>query len=339
MFPLRSALVRLVVFLGFALLLSPPPAEGGSPSGEGERILAQTRELLDAERPDAALEAVGPLLTRQPDHAEGLLLRSTAHFMLGDVEAGRRDLERSLELDPGQRQAWLNRAALDLAEERLDEALEALERARDLDPAAPENDLNIGAVRLLKGELAAASRSFERYLERHADSADAYYLVASNYAMAGYAALAVQSLRRAIAIDERSRLRARTDPNFTALEDHPSFQEVLAERTYTPPPGAYLSERTYGAAYDGREGKFLGAVIDALHFSGEPFESRVEVTADWAVVWGEIRLEVSRRDAGRTAVQLSTSAGGLSPAEWRRRAARLLDEIGARLDERGLTRD
>ena len=35
---------------------------------------------------------------------------------MNEMEAGRRDLRRALEIDPGLRQGWLNRAALDLAD-------------------------------------------------------------------------------------------------------------------------------------------------------------------------------------------------------------------------------
>ena len=70
--------------------------------------------------------------------------------MLGDMEPGRRDLDRALELDPELRQGWLNRAALAVAEERYADAVAAFRRAEALDPAAPENDLNVGTAQLLQ---------------------------------------------------------------------------------------------------------------------------------------------------------------------------------------------
>jgi tetratricopeptide (TPR) repeat protein len=137
----------------------------------------------------------------QPGDAEALLLRATAQLMEGDSVAGRRDLEKALAADPALRQGWLTLGALAVAERSWDEALVAFRRAEALEPEAADNDLNIGAVELLAGDLEAASRRFARYLEGGGADANGYYLVAKNYALAGYEALD----RRAPATGDRAR--------------------------------------------------------------------------------------------------------------------------------------
>ena len=311
-----------MLLLAVPLLAALPAAAQGADSS-----LAQAQELLDAQRPTQALSLLNRVLQRDGDNAEALLLRSSAHFMLGDMEPGRRDLDRALELDPELRQGWLNRAALAVAEERYADAVAAFRRAEALDPAAPENDLNVGTAQLLQGELAPASERFSSYLEGAGDTAEGYYLVASNYALAGYAALAVEHLRGAIERDERTRRRARTDPNFRPLQNNARFRRLMSRDVYEPPAGSHLADATFDAAYRGGRGPLLPAVLDALQLGDRPFDPNVEVTDAWALVWGDVRIKVSDSLGEKGRVQLSAPATAFTPAEWKQVSSDLLTRI------------
>jgi tetratricopeptide (TPR) repeat protein len=292
--------------------------------------VARAQELIDAGRAAEALALLEKHRGRDPEDGRALLLRSTAHILLGDNEAGRRDLDRALELDPNLRQGWLNRAALDIAEERYERALAALETAERLDPAAPDNHLNLGAVLLFSGRVSEAAERFGRYLAA-TDSAHAYYLVASNYASRGYAALAVEHLARAIQIEEASRLSARTDPNFLPIAETDAYRRLLAADPPRPQPGAYFDSRRFGSPYDGAGGPLLSAVLSALQLAGEPFDARVEVTERWAVIWGDLRIEVRSTAAGEGLVEVSAPAERITPEDWSKRSEALFQRIQARL--------
>ncbi len=321
-----------------ATLLVALLAPAGAVAAEGGD-LGRAAELIDAGDTGAALALLDRLIAARPTAGEAYHLRSTVRFMMGDLENGRRDLDRSLELDPGLRDAWMSRAALDISEENYERALEALLRARELDPAAPDNALNIGAVLVLQGKLAEASAEFSAYLERNPASAESYYLVASNYAMAGYAALATEHLARAIQLDERSRLRARTDPNFSGFETNGRFQDLLLNDGYRPPPGAHVAARAYDEPWAANGGRLLAAVIDALQFSGIAFDHRVEVTPGWALIWSDFRIKVAGGAPGKGVVELSAPADRFTPAEWRQRSEELFQQISVRLTSlRGLRR-
>lgn len=326
----RTPHPRIAAVLLAALLAVAPPA-----AADGER-LAKAQRLLDEGRPVAALVEIETVLRRDPDHAEALLLRSTARFMEGRMEEGRADLQRALAADPTLRQAWLNRAGLDIAEERYDAALEALERARELDPAATDNHLNIGAVLLLQGRIEEATGHFERYLAAAGGSAgeeaEAHYLVAKNYAGQGYTRVAVETLRRAVELDEGYRLAARTDPSFQAIASAPDFQRLLETDLHPPAPEDRVVRERYPAAYDGGDGPLLPAVLEALRLAGEPFDPRVEATPEWALIHGELRVKVfdaTSPDAGdgEGVLQISARPAAVPAAAWERRIERVLEAV------------
>lgn len=338
---LRSITLATCLLAGVIAALAPFPLLAANPRGTGQRPpaaatspferVAQARESLTAGDPERALALVAPLLEEQPDHPAALLVRSEANLMLGEIATGRSDLERSLALDPTQRQGWLNLAALEIADQRYDPALVAMRKARELDPGAPENELNLAAVELLAGRLPEASRGFAAYLARNPGSADAAYLVATNYALAGYAGLAAQHLQQAIANDERSRLRARNDPNFSAILGAPQIGKLLTEDSFVAPAGAYFAERSFPSRYAAPDGgPLLQSVLDAVQLAGETYDPRVEITPAWALLWGDLRIKITNRgDQG--VVELSASATAMKPEAWERRSQDLLQRIGAAL--------
>lgn len=337
--PVAGLLGAVAVLL--VLLLIAPTATLAQ-RGDRGRSLDAARRALDVGEPERALELVAPLLEDDADDAQALLLRSTARFVLGDVDVGRADLARTLELDPSLRQAWLNRAGLDIAEGRYDDALEALGRAERLDPEALDNRINIGAVELLAGDLEAATRSFERHIEtarergaHGAELAEAYYLVATNYAGSGYDDQALESLRGAVAADERTRLRVRLDPNFQHLLDNTEVQRLLTTDSHRVPASHHRVSRTFeGAAYAGGQGTLLPAVLDALRDTGERFDARVESTPGWALVWGDFRIEMvdaTGRDGPGGRVELSADPRTMDATAFERRATAIFRAVAQKL--------
>ncbi len=299
--------------------------------------LAQAELLLDQNRPEEALPILDRVLRRRADDARALFLRSTARLQTGDETGGRADLERALELDPGNRDAWLTRAGLEIAAQSYAAALGALVEAEKLDPGAADNDVNIGAVLLLQGNLAAATDRFRRYLAVSPEAAEPYFLVAKNYAGAGFAGLAVDHLRRAVLLDERFRLRARNDPSFAALAGNAGFQELLSTDSYLLPPGAWSTSRSYSAPYTGGEGGLLTAVLDALLTAGDRFDPHVEVTPAWALVWSDVRIKVAPDPAGGGVVELSSPAERFTAVTWRERTEGLFRAVTLQLVRRSRT--
>ena len=299
-------------------------APAQSPSGDAA-TLDRAEALIEEGAAAAALELLEPYLRRNEKSAPALLLRSTARFIEGDRDGGAEDLKRAVRLDPTLRQAWLNLGALRLSEADHQGALEAFERARELDPAAPDNGLNLGTALLLLGRVEEATRLFGEYRAASTEPGPSALMVAKNYALAGYQALAIESLHAAIVADEKLRLHARTDPEFDTLRHSQAFRELLQADLHQPPPGAYQARQLFEVAYE-PSGRALGAVLDALRALGVPFDVRVEVTAQWSVVWSDMRIEVAAAGRG-TALELSAPPGAFTPAEWQRRTRELFDQV------------
>lgn len=325
--------LALFLFVSSLGLATSPWAFAAAPLERPE--IAEAQRLIDEGQPLEALHKLAPLVEGKSPSPEALLLRSTARFMLGDLERGQQELERALALDPTLRQGWLNLGALHVAGEDYAKALAAFEKAETLDPAAADNDLNLGAVRLLLGQLPAAQKRFTAYLAHEegqgaARAAEAHYLVAANYAVAGYSNLTVEELGKAFRLDERFRLRARTDATFDALRTDPAYQQLLQTDFYRPAAGALTAQRSFPVSYAAGEGRLLGAVLDALQEAGAPFDSRVEVTPGWALIWGEMRIKVRDGEDGGV-VEMSAPAGSLTPSQWQQRTTDLLARVAQRL--------
>jgi hypothetical protein len=187
---------------------------------------------------------------------------------------------------------------------------------------------------LLLGRLDEAARSFETYLAAHPTDAQAQYVVARNYAMGGYAGLAISSLQKAVAMDERMRAAARTDANFAALESNPRYQGLLAHDGWRAPLGTRTARRSVPGGYLAGRGPLLQATLDALHALREPYEPRVEVTPEWALLWGAMRIKLSDAPDGGGVVELSAVPGAMSAADWERRSDLLLDSIAVQVAKR-----
>lgn len=321
---MRPRLVRMIIAAIFSFACAALPAQT-TPASE------EIGALLDRGDFESAIPRLDKRLAQNPGDPEALYLRSTAYIMAGDFAAGRRDLERCLDADPERREAWLNLAALELAEEQYPQALEAFRRAEKLDPRAPDNSLNIGATLLLAGDRPAASERFRQYLQANSNDADAFLLVASNYAMAGLGDIAIPLLERAIELNERARLRARRDPNFAALISDSRFEALLDTDSFLPPDDSFQETRTFDVPFSGRDSRVLEATLSALQLAGDPISREIEVTPNWALIWSDVRIKIAAGENGTTLVTATAGPESFSPADWSARTYRLFLGITTQL--------
>lgn len=303
-----------------------------------EEQLRDVQAHLDRGEAEEALALLKRVMKKGKPSAEGLLLRSTALIMTGDTASGFKDLERALEIDPGLRQGWLNLAGLEIAEQRYDAAYEALLRAQQLAPDDPDNHLNLGAVRVLQGRLEDADEHFARYLEAHPVSAEAAYLVASNYALGGFEEEAVRYLQAAVKLDERLRMRARSDDRFVGLQG-PHYRQLLTTDAYVPPAGAHTAAAAFKNPYKREEPDLVYAVLDALRSHGIEYDPAVEANDEWALIWSpRMRIKLFTQNNGTGVVKVSAPADRFTPEEWQRTTQELFRTVFSHLERSAAVR-
>lgn len=322
-FRMRHAVCCAVVLAWWCSMGVATAAEPGSKLSQK---LSRAEALLESGQPESALELLDATLAKGKPNADALLLRSTGRIMMGNVQGGIDDLRRATKVNPKLRQAWLNLAGIEIAQRRFESGYEALLKAQALDPAAADNDLNLGAVLLMLGRQAEASDHFVRYLEQEGSSADAFYSVASNYALAGIAASAVSYLERAVALNERLRLRARSDDRFLSLDD-PAYERLIATDSYRPPADAHTAAAAFAVPYDVDDTRLLYAVLGALRSLQIPYDPQIEATRNWALVWADLRIKVSNQSNGTGVVRLSAPADRYTADSWQRVSQRLFKAV------------
>ena len=309
-----------------SLFLLATPLLAAEPGSKLAEKLSKAQALLEGGRPEAAMEILDGVLARGKPDAEALLLRSSGRIMLGNLSGGIDDLRRATQVDPSLRQAWLNLAGIEIAQRRFESGYEALLEAQKLDPSAPDNDANLGAVLLMLGKSGEASGHFARYLEQEGASADAYYLVASNYALAGMADPAVDHLRQAILLNERLRVRARSDERFLSL-DAPEYDRLVVSDLYQPPADAFTAAAAFKVRYDVQDNRLLYAVLGALRSLQIEYDPAIESTERWALVWADLRIKVTNQSNGTGVVHLSAPADRYTTDSWQRVSQRLFQTI------------
>ena len=316
---------RFIAATALALGLLSPIA-----SAQANSQLTPIQAHLDQGDGQAALDALRPILKRSPKNPEALLARSTAYFLVGELELGSKDLDRALAGDPTLRQGWLTLGALRLSEGNNSGALTAFTKARELDPSANENALNIGAAQLLLGNVDQAKGEFSAYLAAVNNTAEANVLIAKNYALANVLAPATDHAAAAIQADERQRLTMRTDPAFSLALDFPPFQTLLASDSFRPPPGSLTETYVLDTPYETQ--RVAGALIDALSALAIPFDPRVEATPNWALVWSDkLRIKVGPANTSTTRVTLVAPPKSHTRTSWQNLQDRLFGQIAYQL--------
>ncbi len=313
-----SMMSTLLLIVGLSPWLFVADANAQSPQ--------QVQQLLDAEQPGLALDMLSRMIKGKKPTAEQLMLRGTARLMLGEIKAGATDLEKSLAKDPTLRQSWVNLGGLEIAEGNYDAAEKAFRKAYQLAPDLPDSHLNLGAALMLLRRGGEAEPHFEQYLKLEGGSAEAQYLVATNYAIGDVEHLAIKALEAAIAQDEKMRLRARRDSRFVAL-DSLEYRVLLNTDNYQPPPGSHQVEAAFRQPYNQQDGELLYAVLEALRSLGISYDPEVEAAAKWAIVWGDLRIKLRNQANGTGVVALSAAPSRYSADEFHRLSQRIFQEI------------
>jgi hypothetical protein len=91
-----------------------------------------------------------------------------------------------------------------------------------------------------------------------------------------------------------------------------------------PAAGSLQTSRAFAIAYDASDPRLVNAILDALAALKVPFDRRVEVTPDWALVWADVRIKVRRDAPGQSVVEVSAPPASFTPQAFGKRIEALL---------------
>jgi tetratricopeptide (TPR) repeat protein len=94
-------------------------------------------------------------------------------------------------------------------------------------PISPDQLYTLGVMEHNKANYDAAISYFLQSLEKHPNADYIYYSVAASHAMKGDLAQSIENLRKAVELNEDSRIYAKNDADFAALQSNKEFAELV----------------------------------------------------------------------------------------------------------------
>ncbi len=158
--------------------------------------------------------------TKTTGAALALLEKGIQLIFQKDFKKARSELKALLETYPGE----LDILARARSYIQICEREEAIQRR----PAITTDQLYaLGVLEHNKANYDAAIAYFLKSLENHPNADYIYYSVAASHAMKGDLAKSMENLRKAVELNEDSRIYAKNDADFSALQTQKEFAELI----------------------------------------------------------------------------------------------------------------
>jgi tetratricopeptide (TPR) repeat protein len=268
--------------------------------------LARAREQREGLDLRGALETLAALETLSP---EALSLRSSVYVDLGEPQRALSDLDRGLELAPGDANLLGARARLQYAQGRGRLAEDDVGAALKEDPTHVSSLIVKSSLLTAKGEIEAGLLLLDGLISKHPERADVWSARAAALFRAGKAALALKDIERALAIDPKLgqpySVRAAI---YIARNDTPAAAKAV-ERGLAVDPGSAELWTNCGVIRM-REGN-MGKALEALSRALEIHPGRALALANRGFVNQALgRREEAARDFRAGLEKLGRSAPG-----------------------------
>ena len=183
--------------------------------------------VTERRRPPVIVAPVKPAPPPRPTYDEAAALKAfeAAHreFTRGRFAEARSQFRSLVEKYPSVAEVTARaRTYLSIAEARLRTELSS--------PRDADSLYDRGVIELNRGEYVAAQELFERALKREPDAAHIHYGLAATRARLGAIDTALKSLRRALDLQPKLRIRAQRDHDLNPLRSDPEFDTLVFAR-------------------------------------------------------------------------------------------------------------
>jgi tetratricopeptide (TPR) repeat protein len=202
---------------------APAKARAKTPTKQATKTV-KTAPRRVAARPIARPERKPLPPPPQPTFEEAAAITAfeSAHkeFTRGRFAEARNQFRTLIDKYPGVSEvAARARTYLAVAEARL--------RTELAQPRDADSLYDRGVIELNRGEYVAAQELFERALKREPEAAHIHYGLAATRARLGAIDQALKSLRRALDLQPKLRIRAQRDSDLNALRSDPEFEQIV----------------------------------------------------------------------------------------------------------------
>ncbi len=183
----------------------------------------QTVSRKPAPKAAASVPEAPPRLLRQTKTtaaALALLEKGIGHIHKRDFKKARSELKTLLETYPGEIEIIARaRSYIQICNRE--------EAAHKKPPATTDQLYALGILEHNKANYDAAISYFLKSLETHPEADYIYYSVAASQAMNGNLTESIENLRKAVELNEDSKIYAKNDDDFSALQTQQDFIELV----------------------------------------------------------------------------------------------------------------
>ncbi|KAJ3764197.1 ADP/ATP carrier receptor [Lentinula raphanica] len=184
-------------FAAFRAREGPVAGEAGS---EGDRMLVEAFKALEENDYKRAWEMVNDALEKgiswDVGRSEGLNLRGTFKFLVGDVEGAKADLNESIKLVPSFTQSLVKIASVYMEQGEVEKAFECFEEAIKHNPEDPDIYYHRGQVLFIMNKFDEAAENYTKSTELDDQFVFSHIQLAVAHYKAGNLASAMAQFRR-----------------------------------------------------------------------------------------------------------------------------------------------
>jgi len=130
-----------------------------SPNSNSYVLCGRALALQELGRFEEAIIQSDALLAQRPEHTPALLLKSISLVELGNIDQGRRTMQRAIEAQPGFAPAYIYLASWDIKENKMDAAKKHLAAAQKIAPSEPMIYDKLLYIELLEGNHLGAAKT------------------------------------------------------------------------------------------------------------------------------------------------------------------------------------
>ena len=191
------------------------------PAKKEVKMEAESRKVHSKAALAPTLDAPAHLLrqTKTTAAALALLGKGIEHIFQKEFKKARGEFNTLLESYPGELDILARtRSYLQICHRE--------EAAQKKTTITADQLYSLGVIEHNKANYEKAISYFQQSLEKHPDADYIYYSIAASLAMKGDLSESVKKLRKAVELNEDSRIHAKNDSDFAALETHKEFLEL-----------------------------------------------------------------------------------------------------------------